>query len=336
MPDLRLRVNGRQEVLTLQPQVSLLDALREYLGLTGTKKGCDQGACGACTVLVDGVRILSCLTLAVQYEGREITTIEGVDHPLQEAFVRNDGLQCGYCTPGQICSAQLRNMATVGGNLVQRTRCLYFYDEASACNKREPGAGCAAMEGFNRGNAVLGTSDHCVATHPSDMAVALAALDATVEVKSARGTRRIPLTDFHRLPGATPHVETVLDADELITAVELPVLPVAANSRYRKVRDRVSYAFALVSVAAAMEVQEDGTIGAVRLALGGVATKPWRAYEAERILLGAAATEETFRRAAEAELAAATGLSGNAFKIELARRTIVAVLRRLLSDGSAA
>jgi xanthine dehydrogenase YagS FAD-binding subunit len=227
-------------------------------------------------------------------------------------------------------------MATVGGNLVQRTRCLYFYDEASACNKREPGAGCAAMEGFNRGNAVLGTSDHCVATHPSDMAVALAALDATVEVKSARGTRRIPLTDFHRLPGATPHVETVLDADELITAVELPVLPVAANSRYRKVRDRVSYAFALVSVAAAMEVQEDGTIGAVRLALGGVATKPWRAYEAERILLGAAATEETFRRAAEAELASATGLSGNAFKIELARRTIVAVLRRLLSDGSAA
>jgi xanthine dehydrogenase YagS FAD-binding subunit len=232
-------------------------------------------------------------------------------------------------------SGQLRNMATVGGNLVQRTRCLYFYDEASACNKREPGAGCDAMEGFNRGNAVLGTSDHCVAAHPSDMAVALAALDATVEVKSARGTRRIPLTDFHRLPGATPHVETVLDADELITAVELPVLPVAANSRYRKVRDRVSYAFALVSVAAAMEVHEDGTIGAVRLALG-VATKPWRAYEAERILLGAAATEETFRRAAEAELASATGLSGNAFKIELARRTIVAVLRRLLSDGSAA
>ncbi|MGH3117271.1 MAG: FAD binding domain-containing protein [Gaiellales bacterium] len=232
-------------------------------------------------------------------------------------------------------SGQLRNMATVGGNLVQRTRCLYFYDEASACNKREPGAGCAALEGFNR-NAVLGTSDYCVATHPSDMAVALAALDATVEAKSTRGTRQIPLTDFHRLPGATPHLETELDADELITAVELPVLPVAANSRYRKVRDRVSYAFALVSVAAAMEVQEDGSISAVRLALGGVATKPWRAYEAEQVLLGAAATEETFRRAAEAERASATGLPGNAFKIELARRTIVAVLRRLLSDGSAA
>ena len=233
-------------------------------------------------------------------------------------------------------SGQLRNMATVGGNLIQRTRCLYFYDEASACNKREPGAGCAALEGFNRGNAVLGTSDHCVATHPSDMAVALAALDATVEVKSTRGTRHIPLTDFHRLPGATPHLETELDADELITAVELPVLPVAANSRYRKVRDRVSYAFALVSVAAAMEVREDGSIAAVRLALGGVATKPWRAYEAERVLLGAAATEETFRRAAAAELSAATGLSGNTFKIDLAQRTIVAVLRQLLTDGSAA
>jgi xanthine dehydrogenase YagS FAD-binding subunit len=233
-------------------------------------------------------------------------------------------------------SGQLRNMATVGGNLLQRTRCLYFYDEASACNKREPGAGCAALEGFNRGNAVLGTSEHCIATHPSDMAVALVALDAVVEVKSVRGARIIPLADFHRLPRATPHLETLLEVDELITAVELPVLTVAANSRYRKVRDRVSYAFALVSVAAAMDVAEDGTISAVRLALGGVGTKPWRAHEAEQILLGAPATEETFRRAAEAELAAATGLSGNSFKIDLARRTIVAVLRRLLTDGSAA
>jgi xanthine dehydrogenase YagS FAD-binding subunit len=233
-------------------------------------------------------------------------------------------------------SGQLRNMATVGGNLLQRTRCLYFYDEASACNKREPGAGCAALEGFNRGNAVLGASDHCAATHPSDMAVALVALDATVEVKSTRGTRQIPLTGFHRLPGATPHLETELGADELITALELPALPAAANSRYRKVRDRVSYAFALVSVAAAMDVGKDGSINAVRLALGGVATKPWRAHQAEQVLLGAAATEETFRRAAEAELAAATGLPGNTFKIDLARRTIVAVLRQLLTDGSAA
>ena len=168
------------------------------------------------------------------------------------------------------------------------------------------------------------------------MAVALAALDATVEVKSTRGTRIIPVTEFHRLPGATPHLETQLEADELITAVELPVLPVAANSRYRKVRDRVSYAFALVSVAAAMDVGADGTVAAVRLALGGVATKPWRAYQAEQVLLGAPATEETFRRAAAAELASATGLSGNTFKIDLAQRTIVAVLRRLLAEGTAA
>ena len=233
-------------------------------------------------------------------------------------------------------SGQLRNMATVGGNLMQRTRCLYFYDEASTCNKRDPGTGCAAVDGFSRGNAVLGTSVHCVATHPSDMAVALAALDATVEVQSTRGTRRIALTDFHKLPGTTPHIETELAADELITAVELAVLPVAANSRYRKVRDRASYAFALVSVAAAMDVADDGRITAVRLALGGVGTKPWRAFEAERVLLGAAANEETFRRAAQAELAPATGLPGNTFKIDLAQRIIVAVLRRLLTDGSAA
>jgi xanthine dehydrogenase YagS FAD-binding subunit len=233
-------------------------------------------------------------------------------------------------------SGQLRNMATVGGNLLQRTRCMYFYDGASACNKREPGAGCAALDGFNRGNAVLGTSEHCIATHPSDMAVALAALDAIVEVESLRGVRRIPLTDFHQLPGSTPHLESALEPDELLTAVELPALPVAATSRYRKVRDRRSYAFALVSVAAAMEVTEDGRIGCVRLALGGVGTKPWRAREAERILLGARAREASFREAAAAELAPAVSRSGNTFKIELARRTVVAVLNRLLTDGSAA
>ncbi|WP_248966126.1 FAD binding domain-containing protein [Sphaerisporangium perillae] len=232
-------------------------------------------------------------------------------------------------------SAQLRNMATVGGNLLQRTRCLYFYDGAAACNKRRPGSGCDALEGFNRNHAILGASDACVATHPSDMCVALAALDATVEVESVRGTRRIPLVDFHRLPGDTPDVETAIAADELVTAVELPASPIAVNSRYRKVRDRASYAFALVSVAAALEVR-DGTVAGVRLALGGVAAKPWRAREAERILLDAPATEESFRRAAAAELASATGLSQNAFKIELARRAIVATLSRLLTDGSAA
>jgi xanthine dehydrogenase YagS FAD-binding subunit len=230
-------------------------------------------------------------------------------------------------------SGQLRNMATVGGNLLQRTRCLYFVDATAACNKREPGSGCDAIGGFHRGNAVLGGSEHCVATHPSDMAVALVALDAVVEVRSVRGTRRVPLVELHRLPGDTPDRETVLEPDELITAVELP--PAPAGSRYRKVRDRASFAFALVSVAAALEVR-DGTVAVVRLALGGVGTKPWRAYEAERVLTGAPATEESFRAAAEAELAAATGLPGNEFKIELARRTIVATLRELLAEGGAA
>ncbi|MET8080718.1 xanthine dehydrogenase family protein subunit M [Streptomyces sp. NPDC005303] len=232
-------------------------------------------------------------------------------------------------------SAQLRNMATVGGNLLQRTRCMYFYDETSACNKRAPGSGCDAIGGFSRGSAVLGASEHCNATHPSDMAVALVLLDAVVEVESVRGVRRIPVADFHTLPGDTPHIETVLAADELITAVELPPVPVAANSRYRKVRDRASYAFALVSVAAALAV-EDGRVAEVRLALGGVGTKPWRATQAERALLGRPATEEAFRQAAEAELAAAVGGPQNAFKIELAQRTIVATLRQLLTDGSAA
>ena len=228
---------------------------------------------------------------------------------------------------------QIRNMATVGGNLLQRTRCLYFYDEASSCNKREPGAGCAAREGFNRGNAVLGTSEDCIATHPSDMAVALAAIDAVVEVRSRRGSRRIALTEFHRLPGTTPHLESELEPDELITAIELPPLQVAARSHYRKVRDRASYAFALVSVAAALDVADDGRITDVRLALGGVATKPWRARIAEQMLLGAEATEQTFARAAAAELAPALPLSGNAFKIDLACRTVVAVLRRLAAEG---
>jgi len=232
-------------------------------------------------------------------------------------------------------SAQLRNMATVGGNLVQRTRCPYFYDSAAACNKREPGAGCDAVGGFHRGHGILGVSKACVATHPSDMCVALSILDAVVEVESVRGTRRIPLPEFHQLPGSTPHIETTLAADELITAVELPAAPVAVNSRYRKVRDRSSYAFALVSVAAALEVT-DGEVTEVRLALGGVSAKPWRAHAAERVLLGAPATVDSFRLAAETELEPATGLPGNAFKITLAQRTIVATLTALLTDGSLA
>jgi xanthine dehydrogenase YagS FAD-binding subunit len=232
-------------------------------------------------------------------------------------------------------SGQLRNMATVGGNLLQRTRCSYFYDTASSCNKRVPGSGCDAIGGFNRGSAVLGTSESCIATHPSDMAVALAALDATVEVESVRGVRRIPFAEFHRLPGDTPHRDTNLAADELITAVELPPLPVAVNSRYRKVRDRTSYAFALVSVAAALTVR-DGVVAEVRLALGGVGTRPWRALAAEQSLVGAPATEESFLRAAEAELVSAVPGSQNEFKIELAKRAIVATFRQVLTEGSAA
>ncbi|MEV4170529.1 xanthine dehydrogenase family protein subunit M [Nonomuraea sp. NPDC049709] len=230
-------------------------------------------------------------------------------------------------------SAQLRNMATVGGNLLQRTRCPYFYDGASACNKREPGSGCDAIDGFNRGHAILGVSESCIATHPSDMAVALAALDAVVEVRGVNGPRRIPLTDFHRLPGHTPEIETELGPGDLVTAVELP--PLTAASRYRKVRDRASYAFALVSVAAALRVQ-DGTVAEVRLALGGVATKPWRAREAERILLGGPADEAAFRHAAEVELAAASVRPGNAFKAGLAVATITATLRELTSTGGTA
>ncbi|GLY94832.1 xanthine dehydrogenase family protein subunit M [Actinoplanes sp. NBRC 103695] len=227
-------------------------------------------------------------------------------------------------------SGQVRNMATVGGNLLQRTRCLYFVDATAACNKREPGSGCDAAGGLHRAGAVLGASEHCVATHPSDMAVALAALDAVVEVRSVRGARSVPLLDFYRLPGDTPQLETVLEPDELIVAIDLPA-PVTVHSAYRKVRDRASFAFALVSVAAALETR-DSEVVAVRLALGGVAAKPWRAVEAERVLTGAPATEETFRQAAEAELAAAVGLPGNEFKIELARRTIVATLRRLATS----
>jgi xanthine dehydrogenase YagS FAD-binding subunit len=225
-------------------------------------------------------------------------------------------------------SGQIRNMATVGGNLMQRTRCYYFYDDAAKCNKRNPGSGCDAIEGFNRIHAILGASEHCIATHPSDMCVALAALDATVRVAGPHGERTIPFDAFHSLPGNTPHLDTALRTDELITAVELPALPFARRSLYRKVRDRASYAFALVSVAAAMEI-EGGRIRNIRLALGGVAPKPWRARQAERVLLEAAPNPETFRRAADAELADARGYRHNAFKIELARRTIAGVLIEL-------
>ena len=226
-------------------------------------------------------------------------------------------------------SAQIRNMATVGGNILQRTRCTYFYDnEGSRCNKRSPGQGCDALDGFNRIHAILGASPSCVATHPSDMCVALAALDAIVHVQGPGGPRSLPLVDLHRLPGGRPELETELQAGELITAVELPALPTVARSTYRKVRDRASYAFALVSIAAVLNV-EGGAVKDIRLALGGVAHKPWRARKAEEALRGGPATAAAFRAAAEAELADAAPLHDNGFKVELAKRTITAVLGEL-------
>ena len=459
----RLQVNGETHVLTLDNRTTLLDALRETIGLTGTKKGCDHGQCGACTVLLDGRRVNGCLLFAVAVQDAEITTVEGLAepdgtlHPLQQAFVDHDALQCGYCTPGQICSAagvlaeaaagwpsavtaartspaakdagrpprrgrgaraderqpvplrrvrqhrrrdpgrggrhdrrgdrlvqpfqyqqpadaagasrpwprtdgavflgggtnlvdlmklgveapgllvdvtglpmdrieptpdgglrigagvrnsdlaadprvradypalaqallagasgQLRNMATVGGNLLQRTRCLYFQDVTKPCNKRRPGSGCPARTGEHRNLAILGGSASCVATHPSDMAVALAALDAVVHVQGADRPRALDLAELYRLPGDEPDRETTLSRGDLITAVELPPLAFARRSAYRKVRDRASYAFAVDSVAAALDV-DDGLVRDVRLALGAVAPVPWRARRAEQALLG--------------------------------------------------
>ena len=226
-------------------------------------------------------------------------------------------------------SAQIRNMATVGGNILQRTRCTYFYDtDGSRCNKRTPGQGCDAIEGFNRIHAILGASPACVATHPSDMCVALAALDAVVHLRGQDGERTLPFVDLHNLPSDHPEIETVLQSGELITAIELPALSSARFSTYRKVRDRTSYAFALVSVAAALELEGD-LVKDVRLALGGVAHKPWRAWKAEDALRGQPATEQAFRAAAEVELAEARALRDNAFKIELAKRTLIAVLADL-------
>jgi xanthine dehydrogenase YagS FAD-binding subunit len=222
-------------------------------------------------------------------------------------------------------SPQLRNVATVGGNLLQRTRCAYFRDLATACNKRTPGSGCAALSGWTRMHAVLGTSDRCIAAHPSDMCVALAALEAVVRVRGPQGERDIPIGAFHLLPGDHPEREFALEPGELITSVFVPATPAAARSRYVKVRDRASYAFALASCAAGLEVRA-GSIAAARVALGGVGTKPWRAVEAERALLGQPPTRSTFQRAAETALAGARPQGDNAFKVELAKRTMVRAL----------
>jgi CO/xanthine dehydrogenase FAD-binding subunit len=225
-------------------------------------------------------------------------------------------------------SPQLRNMATIGGNLLQRTRCRYFRDLSCACNKRAPGSGCGAMTGFHRMHAILGTSEKCIATHASDLAVALVALDAVVEVRGVGPLpqdRKIPLTDVYLPPGDTPDAENTLVHGDLITAVEVPVLPERWRSGYLKVRDRASYDFALTSAAVALTI-EDGVIAAGRIGLGGVATVPWRAHAAEDVLRGAPATAETFLAAAEVALEGAVPRPGNAFKIELTRRTVVRAL----------
>ncbi len=229
-------------------------------------------------------------------------------------------------------SPQIRNMATTGGNLLQRTRCTYFRDTAWPCNKRQPGSGCSAIDGYNRSHAVLGTSTKCIATHPSDMDVALVALDAVIITQGPKGVRKIPITDFYVAYGDDPARETVLEHGELITAVELPNTAFFARSHYLKVRDRAAFEFALASVAAALEVK-DGKITAARVALGGVATKPWRAVEAEKVLVGAKPEEGTYAAAARAALQGAKPQKFNAFKIELARRTIV---RALITVGGMA
>ncbi|MEU9990992.1 xanthine dehydrogenase family protein subunit M [Streptomyces sp. NPDC048045] len=230
-------------------------------------------------------------------------------------------------------SGQLRNMATVGGNLLQRTRCGYFTDVTKPCNKRVPGSGCPAVGGEHHQHAILGASEHCVAVHPSDMAVALTAFDAVVHYETADGPGELPLREFYLPVGATPHHETALPPGALITGLTLPPVPAAVHSRYRKVRERASYAFALGSVAAALDVR-DGVVRDVRLALGAVASRPWRAVAAERVLTGAPAGPETYAAAADAELAAARPLPHNGYKVTLMRNLVVAVLTELAEEAA--
>jgi len=231
-------------------------------------------------------------------------------------------------------SAQIRNMATNGGNLLQRTRCYYFYDTATPCNKRDPGAGCSAVNGFNRIHAILGTSDHCIAVHPSDMCVALAALEAVVRVTGKDGERSIPLGEFHRVPGDTPQIDTNLRPGEIITSIDLPAEGFANHYAYLKIRDRASYAFALVSVAVGLAMDGD-TITEMRLVLGGVAHKPWRNVEAEAMLNGIKATRDHFEAVGEAIVRGAKGFGHNTFKIELARRAVVRALQHAARVGRA-
>jgi len=233
-------------------------------------------------------------------------------------------------------SPQIRNMATNGGNLMQRTRCPYFYDLATPCNKRQPGTGCSAKDGLNRYSAIFGWSDSCVAAHPSDMCVALAALDAVVKVRGANGKERsVKFTDFHILPGASPQKDNLLAHGELITSIDLPRSAFAKNSCYLKVRERSSYAFALVSVAAGLDIAATGTIKTARIALGGVAAKPWRAEEAEKYLVGKRVGEAAFREAAKIAVSQAKPLSENGYKVKMAERSILRALTNAMNGGAA-
>jgi len=254
--------------------------------------------------------------------GALVTNAETAYHPQVEARypLLSKAILAG-------ATAQIRNMATNGGNLLQRTRCYYFYDLATACNKRQPGSGCAAIDGYNRIHAILGTSDRCIATHPSDMCVGLAALDATVRVQGKAGERTIPFLEFHRLPGETPEIDTNLALGEVIVAIDLPAKGFVEHHAYLKLRDRTSYAFAIVSVAVGLEIS-GGSVSEARIALGGVSHKPWRIPDAERLLVGGAADRQNFERAADAILAGAKEFQYNSFKIELARRAIVRALQQ--------
>ncbi len=293
--------------------------------------------------LAGGTSLIDLIKLGVQ-QPNQLVDINSL--PLAKIETRGDGVRIGalvsnselahnrmirdrYPVLSQAllsgASPQLRNMATVGGNLMQRTRCYYFRDPATPCNKREPGSGCPAIDGYNRIHAILGGSKNCIATHPSDMCVALVALDAIVQIHGPKGERSIPITDFHLLPGDHPERETVLEQGELIVAVDLPASPFAARSHYLKVRDRASYAFALTSVAAAFDIQS-GVIHSARIALGGVGTKPWRANEAEKVLVGKSPSEATYKAAADAALQGAEPHKYNGFKVELTKRTVIRAL----------
>jgi xanthine dehydrogenase YagS FAD-binding subunit len=326
----------------------------DYVDATDLDDAIRDGAMTATKFIAGGTTLVDLMKLGVENPSRivDLNTLRRRDDSLTAVTdLTNGGLRLGalahmsdvawdarvkerYPLVSQAlllaASGQVRNMATMAGNVLQRTRCPYFRDTATACNKREPGSGCSALHGINRSHAILGTSDTCIATHPSDLAVALAALDATVNVRGTSGARTIRFADLHTLPGRHPERETTLHAGDIITSIDIPSVPFARKSLYLKVRDRASFAFALASAAVALDVQH-GTIRDARVGLGGIATKPWRSREAERALTNKPATRPTFVAAANAALADAVTHRDNAFKVELAKRTLVRALTEVSS-----